>query len=247
MSSRLEDNTHLNQSFTPTSPYVMSSSDKTGKVKRLIIIENETMLRDLLVEVLQSYPQCKLIGTYGDGAQGWAAVSEQKPDLVFLDVKVPSLNGMEILRNIKAELHDTRVFVCSSYFSAETIRQALKSGADVILEKTSGLDELHKAIKKILNDETYMGPGVVKVLREIMLNPEQDRSLDSLTPREREVLQLIAEGNSSKVIATKLDITTKTAEAHRSNLMKKLGVHGVAGLTRYAISHGLIGEELDYV
>lgn len=223
------------------------SLGKTGKTKRLVIIENETMLRDLLVEVLKNYPQCDLIGTYGDGAQGWAACFEEKPDVVFLDVKVPSLNGIDILRNLKSDLPGTKAFLCSSYFSAETIRQALKLGADVILEKTSGLEELHKAIKKILNDEPYMGPGVVKVLREIMLNPDQDRSLDSLTPREREVLQLIAEGNSSKVIASKLLITTKTAEAHRSNLMKKLGVHGVAGLTRYAISHGLVGEELDYV
>lgn len=215
--------------------------------KRIMIIEDETMLRDLLVEVLKTYPSCELVGSFGDGIEGRDQVGKLKPDILFLDVKVPSLNGLEILRYVKTKFPRVKVLLFSSYFSPEGIRQALKVGADVVLEKTSGLDELHKAIRKILAGDPHMGPGVVKALRQIMLNPEQDRSLDSLTTREREVLQMIAEGYSSKEIADFLDIKPKTAEAHRSNLMKKLNVHRIAGLTRYAIAHGMIRKEINYV
>lgn len=215
--------------------------------KRVVIIEDETMLRDLLVEVLKQYPSCELIGTFSDGIEARDQCGKLKPDIVFLDVMVPSINGLEILKYIKSKLARTRVLLFSSYFSPEGIRQALKVGADVVLEKTSGLDELHKAIAKILVGDPHMGPGVVKALRQIMLDPNQDRSLESLTTREREVLQMIAEGHSSKEIAKCLDIKPKTAEAHRSNLMKKLNVHGVAGLTRYAIANGLIRKEINYV
>lgn len=215
--------------------------------KRIVIIEDETMLRDLVVEVLKGYPNCELVGTFGDGIEGRDQCAKLKPDIVFLDVKLPSLNGLEILRYLKTKLPRTKVFLFSSYFSPEEIRQALKVGSDVVLEKTSRLDEFHKAIRKILVGDPYMGPGVVKALRQIMLDPNQDRSLDSLTTREREVLQMIAEGYSSKEIAEFLEIKPKTAEAHRSNLMKKLSVRRIAGLTRYAIAHGMIRKEINYV
>ncbi len=209
-------------------------------MKKVVIIEDETMLRDLLVEVLQGYPGCTLVGTYGDGQEGWDACAKLKPDLVLSDVKLPSLNGLEILRRIKEKAPQTVVLLFSAYFSSGMVRQALKAGANGIIEKTAGLAEMQKAIKTVLAGETYLGPAVVSITRQIMINPEQDDSLESLSSREREVLQLIAEGYSSKEIATRLNISTKTAETHRAHLMQKLNLHGIAGLTRYAIDKGLV-------
>jgi DNA-binding NarL/FixJ family response regulator len=209
-------------------------------MKKVVIIEDETMVRDLMVEVIGSYPNCKLVGTFGDGLEGWEGVQELKPEFVLSDIKVPSINGLEVLRRIKAKLPHTVVLLFSAYFSTGMVRQALKAGVNGMIEKTAGLTEMHKAIESVLAGETYLGPAVVGITREIMINPEQDDSLESLSSREIEVLQLIAEGFSSKEIAARLDISTKTAETHRAHLMQKLNLHGIAGLTRYAIAKGLV-------
>ncbi|MGF1449004.1 MAG: response regulator [Opitutales bacterium] len=209
-------------------------------MKKVVIIEDETMVRDLMVEVLGAYANCKLVGTFGDGLEGWEGVQELKPDFVLSDIKVPSINGLEVLRRIKAKMPHTLVLLFSAYFSTGMVRQALKAGVNGMIEKTAGLAEMHKAIESVLAGETYLGPAVVGITREIMINPEQDDSLESLSSREVEVLQLIAEGFSSKEIAARLDISTKTAETHRAHLMQKLNLHGIAGLTRYAIAKGLV-------
>lgn len=207
---------------------------------KVLIIEDETMLRDFVVEALSNYPECKILGTYGDGMQAWEGCVEHVPDFVILDVNLPSLNGIEILHRIKNKMPETRVLLFSGYFSSGTIRKALKSGVDGIIEKTAGLAEMHSALEKVMAGQTYFGPKVVNILREIMINPEIDDSLEILSDREKEVLQLIAEGYSTKAIAEKLDITIKTAGTHRANLMQKLDLHGVAELTRFAIAHGLL-------
>ncbi|MGF1483131.1 MAG: response regulator [Opitutales bacterium] len=209
-------------------------------MKKVVIIEDETMVRDLMVEVVANYSNCKLVGTFGDGLEGWEGVQELKPDFVLSDIKIPSINGLEVLRRIKAKMPHTLVLLFSAYFSTGMVRQALKAGVNGMIEKTAGLSEMHKAIESVLAGETYLGPAVVGITREIMINPEQDDSLESLSSREVEVLQLIAEGFSSKEIAARLDISTKTAETHRAHLMQKLNLHGIAGLTRYAIAKGLV-------
>ncbi len=207
---------------------------------KIVIIEDETMLRDFIVESLASYPKCKIVGTYGDGIKAWEGCLELNPDFVILDVNLPSLNGIEILYRIKQKLPNTKVLLFSGFFTSSIIRKALKSGVDGIIEKTAGLSEMHIALTKVMAGQTYFGPKVVDILREIMINPEIDDSVEVLSEREREVLQLIAEGYSTKTIAEKLDISIKTAGTHRSNLMTKLNVHGVAELTRFAIANGLV-------
>lgn len=207
---------------------------------KVLIIEDETMLRDFVVEAISSYPDCKIMGTYGDGIQAWDGCLEHKPDFVILDVNLPSLNGIEILHRIKQKLPHTKVLLFSGYFTSGTIRKALKAGVEGIIEKTAGLAEMHKALEKVMQGQTYFGPKVVNILREIMINPEMDDSLEILSEREKEVLQLIAEGYSTKAIAEKLSISIKTAGTHRANLMQKLDLHGVAELTRFAIAQGLV-------
>jgi DNA-binding NarL/FixJ family response regulator len=160
--------------------------------------------------------------------------------MVLLDIKIPSLNGLEILRRVRENLPNCTVLLVSAYFSPSMVRQALKSGAHGIIEKTAGLAEMEKALRAVIDGGTYLGPTITDMVRRVMLEPDRDESLESLSEREREVLQLIAEGYSTKEIAVKLSISIKTAETHRSNLMTKLNLHGIAGLTRYAIDQGLI-------
>ena len=210
---------------------------------KVVIIEDETMLRDFVVETLSDYPDCKIMGTYRDGIQAWEGCIEHEPDFAILDVNLPSLNGIEILHRIKQKLPNTKVLLFSGYFTSGTIRKALKAGVDGIIEKTAGLAEMHKALQKVMAGQTYFGPKVVNILREIMINPEMDDSLEILSEREKEVLQLIAEGYSTKAIADKLSISIKTAGTHRANLMQKLDLHGVAELTRFAIAQGLVKED----
>jgi DNA-binding NarL/FixJ family response regulator len=209
-------------------------------MKRVVIIEDETMLRDLISELLKSFPLCTLAGAFGDGIEGWKALQKIKPDMVLLDIKIPSLNGLEILRRVREEQPNCHVLLFSAYFSTSMVRQALKAGANGIIEKTAGLAEMEKAIRAVIDGGTYLGPTVTDLVRRGMLEPDKDDSLEGLSEREREVLQLVAEGYSTKEIAVKLSISVKTAETHRSNLMTKLNLHGIAGLTRYAIEQGLI-------
>lgn len=214
--------------------------DNQAVMIKVVIIEDETMLRDFVVEALTDYPDCEIKGTYGDGIQAWDGCVEHKPDFVILDVNLPSLNGIEILHRIKNKLPNTKVLLFSGYFTSGTIRKALKAGVEGVIEKTAGLAEMRTALEKVMAGETYFGPKVVNVLREIMINPGMDDSLEILSEREKEVLQLIAEGYSTKAIAEKLDISIKTASTHRANLMQKLDLHGVAELTRFAIAQGLV-------
>jgi DNA-binding NarL/FixJ family response regulator len=214
-------------------------------MKRVVIIEDETMLRDLLGELLKTFPLCKLAGAFGDGQEGWAGVQKLKPDLVVLDIRIPSLNGLDILGRIRQQLPNCSVLLCSAFFTTGMVRQALRAGANGIIEKTAGLPEMEKALRAVVDGGTYISPGVAGLVRRLMLEPDQADSLDTLSDREREVLQLIAEGYSTKEIAVKLSISVKTAETHRANLMTKLDLHGIAGLTRYAIERGLIKASSD--
>lgn len=211
-------------------------------MNRIIIIEDETMVLDLLVQVLKRYSDCTLVGTYSDGLEGWEGIVEHKPDFVLTDIRLPSINGLEILRRVREAQPRCMVMLFSAYISSGMVRQALKAGANGIIEKTAGLPEMEKALRVVLEGGTYLSPAVIGITRQIMLNPEQNDSLEALSAREREVLQLIAEGYSSKEIASKLDISTKTADTHRAHLMQKLNLHGIAGLTRYAVAKGLVRD-----
>lgn len=212
-------------------------------MQNVIIVEDEVMLSDLVVQALSEHKECKVIATYGDGLEAWDGCMEHKPDIVMLDINLPSLNGLELLEQIKHKLPKTKVLLFSAHFNHSTIRKALKSGVEGMIEKTTGMSELHNAIQKVMDGETYFGPMVVNALREIMIHPERDESLEGLSIREKEVLQLIAEGYSTKAIAEKLNISNKTASTHRANLMQKLNLHGVAELTRFAIAQGLVSAD----
>jgi DNA-binding NarL/FixJ family response regulator len=209
-------------------------------MKRLVIIEDQTAIREMLVEILRLDKTCQLVGQSGDGQGGLSLCIEVKPDVVILDAKLPGLNGVDLLRRLVKHLPGVRVLVFSGHENPMLVREMLEIGAHGFVEKTAGLTELRKGLETVANGGTYFGPAVAALLRDVVSNPAASNSADFLTDREREILQLVAESHSTKEIAAKLDISVKTVDNHRTNLMRKLNLHDVASLTRYAVEIGLI-------
>lgn len=210
-------------------------------MKRVAIIEDQTAIREMISHAIIDKKVFEVIIESGDGLAGCEACIEQKPDFVILDVMLPNLNGTEILRRFRKDLPDTQVLIFSNYQSPSLVRELLQSGAHGFVEKTAPLAELRKGIDIVASGGSYFGPEVALLLRQAIADPKAtDSGVNILTKREREILKLIAESYSTRKIAEKLDISVKTAENHRTNLMRKLDLHDVASLTRYAINNGLI-------
>ncbi len=194
----------------------------------------------MLAEILRIDPAYKIVGESGDGQQACQLCLDLKPDLIVLDARLPGLSGADILRRISKRLKHTRVMVFSAYESPALVREMLEVGAHGLVGKTAGLGEFKKGLETIAHGGTYFGPGVAALLRSVVANNSPISGADSLTDREREILKLVAESHSTKEIAVKLGISSKTVDNHRTNLMRKLNLHDVASLTRYALEIGLI-------
>jgi DNA-binding NarL/FixJ family response regulator len=209
-------------------------------MKRLVIIEDQTAIREMLAEILRHDANYELVGEAGDGQAAVALCLDVKPDVAVLDAKLPGLNGVDILRRVAKKLPDMRVLVFSGHENPVLVREMLEAGAHGFVEKTAGLFEFKKGLETIAGGGTYFGPAVAALLRNVVANPASAGAADQLTDREREILQLVAESHSTKEIAAKLIISVKTVDNHRTNLMRKLNLHDVASLTRYALDVGLI-------
>jgi DNA-binding NarL/FixJ family response regulator len=210
-------------------------------MKTVAIIEDQTAIREMLCQALFNTDAYRVVIESGDGLQGCEQCIQQKPDFVILDVMLPHLNGTDVLRRFATEIPDTRVLIFSGFQTPGLVRELLQVGAHGFVEKSAPLAELKKGIEIVSNGGSYFGPEVAQLLRKAMADPKSGESgMSILTKREREILQLIAESNSTREIAAKLSISVKTAENHRTNLMRKLDLHDVASLTRYAFNNGLI-------
>jgi DNA-binding NarL/FixJ family response regulator len=210
-------------------------------MKTVAIIEDQTAIREMLSQAILNHEEYEVVMESGDGLAGCEQCLELKPDFVILDVMLPNLNGTEVLRRFSKEIPDTRVLIFSGYQTPGLVRELLQAGAHGFVEKSAPLTELKKGIEIVSSGGSYFGPEVALLLRDAMADPRSsDSGINILTKREREILQLIAESNSTREIAAKLGISVKTAENHRTNLMRKLDLHDVASLTRYAINNGLI-------
>ena len=209
-------------------------------MKRLVIVEDQTAIREMLAEILRLEQVYELVGESGDGQGAQTLCLDVKPDLLVLDAKLPGLNGVDLLRRIGKKLPNMRVLVFSGHENPMLVREMLEAGAHGFVEKTAGLVEFKKGLETVANGGTYFGPAVAALLRNVVANPSATSAPDFLTDREREILQLVAESNSTKDIAGKLGISVKTVDNHRTNLMRKLNLHNVASLTRYALEIGLI-------
>ncbi len=209
-------------------------------MKKVIVIEDQTVLRDLMCQLVDGYTGMEVVASSGDGSEGCELCMEHRPDLVILDIMLPKLNGVEVLRRLKARNPRMNILVFSAVASNAMVNRMLKQGVTGYIEKNAGLEELEKAIALVADGKSYFSPRVVEAMRELMASGGKDDSVEALTAREREVVQLIAESFSNKEIASKLGMSVRTADTHRTNIMRKLDLHDVAALTRWAIANGLV-------
>jgi len=209
---------------------------------RVLLADDHTLVRAGLRKLLESMPDFEVVGEAGDGLALLAMAEKLQPGLVLMDIAMPGLNGIEATARLVKAWPGIRVLILSMHQNEEYVRQALRHGAVAYLLKDAAPMELELALTAVLRGETYLSPAVSKgVVHDYVqrLRDEQQPG-DALSPRQREVLQLIAEGLSTKDIARRLDLSVKTVDTHRSQLMKQLDIHEVAGLVRYAMRAGLV-------
>jgi DNA-binding NarL/FixJ family response regulator len=207
----------------------------------VLLAEDHEMLRDGLRSLIQASEDFEVIAEASDGATAVELAGRHHPDLAIIDIWLPRLSGIEATRQI-AIGGRTRVLILSQHDSWRYVQEALKAGAVGYVVKTSSAGQLITALRAVCAGETYLSPEIAERLVDAVVRPEQSSTtpLATLSGREREVLQLVGEGLSTKEIADTMGISTRTVEAHRANVMQKLGIHKVAGLVRFAIREGLI-------
>jgi DNA-binding NarL/FixJ family response regulator len=212
---------------------------------RVLLADDHTVVRQGLRVLLSSEPDIEIVGEAENGRQAVHLSQELKPDLVVMDIAMPVLNGLEATRQITHTRSAPKVLILSSYSDDAYVQQVTQSGAAGYLVKQTAATELLKAIRETQRGNAYFSPAIAKRLRDqcrdaLATGQPVKRRTDYLTTREAEVLQLIAEGRANKQIAAELCISIKTVEKHRQQVMNKLGIHDVAGLTRHAIAKGII-------
>lgn len=214
-------------------------------VIRILLADDHTLVRAGFRSLLEKIDGYTVVAEVGDGREALRLIAELQPDVVLMDVKMPGLNGLEATARISREFPNVRVVILSMYANEEYVIQALRAGAYGYLLKDAATAELQLAIQAAVRDEMYLSPVISKrVLQDyIQLVGGGGGILDTLTARQREVLQLIAKGRSIKEIAQLLHVSAKTAEAHRTQLMQRLDIHDVAGLVRLAIRVGIVAPE----
>lgn len=215
------------------------------KPARVLLADDHTLVRAGLRKLLESMPALTVVGEADDGLQMLALAAQLQPDLVLMDIAMPGLNGLEATARLVKAQPAARVLILSMHQNEEYVRQALRHGAAAYLLKDAAPVELELAIKAVQRGETYLSPAVSRgVVSDYVQRLRGDvPTAVHLTPRQREVLQLVAEGHSTKEIARRLNISVKTVDTHRSQLMKQLDIHEVAGLVRYAVRSGLISSD----
>ena len=211
---------------------------------RVLLADDHKLIRAGLVLVVQQQPDLSVIGEADDGRQAVQLVESLKPDVVVMDIGMPNLNGIEAARQITASRPDTAVVILSMHADEGYVLRALKAGARAYLLKDSATTDLVQAIRAVVEGKSFFSPAVSKVLlqdymRKLRRTGAED-SYDLLSPREREVLQLVAEGKSNKEVANLLNLSTYTVETHRAKIMQKLNLKGVPELILYAVRKGII-------
>jgi two-component system response regulator NreC len=215
---------------------------------KVILADDHTILRSGLRLILNQERDIEVVGEAEDGRECLKLVEELLPDIVLMDIAMPSLNGLEATRQIKKRFTEVDVLILTAHDTEEYIYQVFCAGASGYLLKKTASKDLVAAIRSVYNGHFFISPSMSKSLIEKYIEKagkfHKDESFERLTGREREILQLIAEGKSNKEIAEILNIALKTVEVHRAHLMEKLDIHNTASLTRYAIKKGIVGLEL---
>ncbi len=216
---------------------------KDRSMIKVLLVEDLTLARAGLRALLDTSNEVEVVGEAANGREAVKLSKKLNPDVVLMDVAMPDMNGIEATRQIHEAQPDIRVLMLSMYANRQYLFESLQAGAAGFVPKDSAFSELLDAIRAVSTNGTYLSPPLSELVLDDYFRRAQGKNeaseLEILTSREREVLQLIAEGNPSSEIAVAMHISARTVDTHRHNIMKKLDIHTIAGLTKFAIRHGL--------
>jgi two-component system response regulator NreC len=214
------------------------------KKVRLLVADDHKIFRQGIKKLLEEEPDLQVVGESADGRETVKKATELKPDVILMDIAMANLNGLEATKQIKKVLPETKVIMLTMHKNEEYVLQSFQAGASGYILKEGAVEELVSAIRSIYQDKSFLSPTVSKTLVDAYLRKMEtgktETPFDLLTDREREVLQLIAEGYTNREVAKQLFISVKTVEAHRAHIMQKLNIHDIAKLVKYAIQKGLV-------
>jgi len=211
---------------------------------KVFLVDDHQVLLEGLVRLIQNHPLMKIIGTARDGRTALKQIPALRPDVVLMDISMPNLNGVEATRLLSRSSPKTKILILSMHDNEEFLRRVLKAGASGYLLKDATADELFLAIEEAHQGNSYLSPSLSRKLIKEYLGPAESKQTETLeqplTGREREVLQLLSEGHSNQAIASSLHLSPTTVATHRKKIMKKLNLHRITDLVRYAIRNGII-------
>lgn len=211
---------------------------------RVLLADDHPVLRQGLRKLLEQEAWIEVVAEAGDGHEVVALAEELVPDVIVMDIGLPGLNGIDASRRIIEAHPDIKIIALSIHTSSRMVTEMLKAGASAYVFKMAAFEEVVRAIRAVGQGKRYLSPGAAGAAVDALVSgPAEPSAFSTLTPRQREILQLLAEGSSSKQIAFDLGISPKTVDVHRKNLMDKLGLDSLADLTRYAIREGLISTD----
>jgi len=211
---------------------------------KIMIVDSQSIMRDGLQALLSSETEYDVVGTMSDGGSAIDSIASLKPDIILMDLSMPGISGVEAIARIKRQHPKIRIVALTFHKEDKYIYAALDAGTDAYVLKDDSRSELFAAMSRVLEGKIYLSPGIChRVVAGYLAGASADSEpapWEILTPREREVIKLIAEGFKTKEIATQLSLSPKTVEKHRTNLMRKLDLHSVSAVTVYAIQNGII-------
>jgi DNA-binding NarL/FixJ family response regulator len=210
---------------------------------RVVLVDDHTLVRAGLRTLIDELPGVEVVAEAGDGASGLEAVRRHRPEILITDLSMIGMNGIELAEKVRCEFPETRVIVLSMFSSREHVMRALSAGASAYLLKDAAESELGRALEAVARGDTYLTPRVSRQVVEALRGGPQADPLAVLTGRQRQILKMIAEGTPTKRIAQRLGISPKTVDAHRAELMTRLGIRDVAGLVRLALRSGLVSPD----
>jgi len=209
---------------------------------RILLADDHQIMREGLKALLGKHSSIEVIAEAENGIEAMSIARQEKPDVIIMDIAMPDINGIEVTRQLKSELADIKIIALSMHSDRRFVSEILKAGASAYVLKQAAFEDLEQAIKAVMLNRTFLSADILESVVSDYVSQLSSSEYDAyrqLSDRERQVLQLLAEGNSTKETAFKLHVSVKTIESHRQNIMNKLGIRTLAGLTKFAVREGL--------